>query len=65
MFLVSGGYGRDGWIDGGSDWYDSTDIFDTSLGSWATSESKLPRPMDGLRATNINDRVLIFGINDI
>ena len=63
MFLVSGGYGRDGWIDGGSDWYDSTDIFDTSLGSWATSETKLPQPMSDLRATNINDRVLIFGID--
>jgi len=60
MFLVSGGYGPSGPY-GYSDWYDSSEIFDTNLGNWATSGAKLPQPMDSLRATNINDRVLIFG----
>ena len=39
---------------------DSTEVFDNDLGSWATS-GPLPRPMYGLRATNIAGRVLIFG----
>ena len=63
MFLVTGGYGWDGWAAGGSDWYDSTELLDISLGSWSTSGAKLPQPMSDLRATNINDRVLIFGID--
>ena len=41
---------------------DSSEQFDIALGSWSTSGAKLPRPMRGLRATNINARVLIFGI---
>ena len=55
MFLVTGG-----WT--GSSRLDSAETFDPMLGSWAASGAKLPRPMDGLRAANINDRVLIFGI---
>ena len=39
---------------------DSTEVFDNALGSWVTSGA-LPRPMYGLRATNIDGRVLIFG----
>ena len=62
MFLVSGGYGPSGPY-GYDDWYDSTEVLDISQGSWATSGAKLPQPMTDLRATNINDRVLIFGIN--
>ena len=60
MLFISGGYD----FDSGSQ-LDSTELFDPSLGSWATSRAKLPQPMSGLRAANINDRVLIFGINDI
>lgn len=56
MFLVTGGLT-------GSGSSDSTETLDPMLGSWAASEAKLPRPMIGLRAANINDRVLIFGIN--
>ena len=52
MFLVTGG--------GGSR-LDSTETYDPMMGSWAASGAKLPRPMSGLRAANINDRVLIFG----
>ena len=46
---------------GSSDTTDTTEVFDSNLGSWAVSEAKLPHPMRGLRATNIDDRVLIFG----
>ena len=41
---------------------DTTEIYDTNLGHWAISGAKLPQPMRGLRATNIDGRVLIFGI---
>ncbi len=54
MFLVTGG-------DDG-DYLDSTETYDPMLGSWAASGAKLPRPMYGPKAANINDRVLIFGI---
>ena len=54
MLLVTGGFA-------GSYFLDSTEVFDPSVGSWAT-KAKLPQPLEGLRATNINDRVLIFGI---
>ena len=41
---------------------DSTEIMiDTDQGSWVSSGAKLPRPMDGLRAANIDGRVLFFG----
>ena len=59
MFFVSGGYDH----ESGSQ-LDSTELFDPTLGSWTTSGAKLPQPMSGLRAVNINDHVLIFG-NDI
>ena len=52
MFLVTGGddeYGH------------TTETYDPMMGSWAASGAKLPRPMYGLRAANINDRLLIFG----
>ncbi len=54
MFLVTGGYGASHRLD-------STETYDPMLGSWAASGANLPRPMEGLRAANINDRVLIFG----
>ena len=52
-FLVMGGMG--------SGFLDSTETFDPMVGSWAAS-AKLPQAIIGIRATNINDRVLIFGI---
>ena len=48
-----------GWT--GSDNLDSTETLASDEGSWATSGAKLPRPMRGLRAASIDDRVLIFG----
>ena len=54
MLLVTGGFA-------GSLFLDSTEVFDPSLGSWVIT-AKLPQPLEGLRATNINNRVLIFGI---
>ena len=40
---------------------DSSEKYDPILGSWTTTAAKLPQPMRGLRATNIDARVLIFG----
>ena len=56
MFLVSGGSYYESYLD-------STEIFDPSLGSWRAGAA-LPSPVWGLRATNIDNRVLLFG-NDI
>ena len=39
----------------------TTEVCDSELGSWAFSGAKLPQPMNGLKATNIDGRVLIFG----
>ena len=57
ILLVTGG--RDG---SGLDSQDSVEVFVPALGCWASSRAKLPRPMTGLSAANINGRVLIFGI---
>ena len=40
---------------------DSTELYDPNLGSWVVAEARLPTPGYGLRAANINDRILIFG----
>ena len=53
VFLVTGGLN-------GSNYLDSTEVFDPSVGSW-TAGARLPRPMWELRATYIADQVLIFG----
>ena len=55
MFLVTGGE------DDGYHYQDSTEIFDPLVGSWTTSGAKLPRPIIGLRAENINGSVFLFG----
>lgn len=55
MFLVTGGWD-------GAEILDSTEMLDPSIGSWVNG-AKLPQPMSGLKAININDLVLIFGIN--
>ena len=41
--------------------FDTSEVFDSDLGRWAISGAKLPHPTSGLRATNIDGRVLIFG----
>ncbi len=56
MFLVTGG--DDGSMAGITD---TTETFDPLVGSWVASGAKLPRPMLGLRAVNIDDRLQIFG----
>ena len=56
MLIVGGGW--TGFVR-----LDSTEIFDPRLGSWRAGAT-LPCPMFGLRATNIDNRVLFFG-NDI
>ena len=40
---------------------DNTEVYDSDLGIWVTSEAKLPRPWYGLKATTIDGRVMIFG----
>ena len=47
-----------GWD--GSDRFDTTELYDPSVGSW-TYGARLPRPMSGLRAAYIAEQVLIFG----
>ena len=54
MFLVSGGYT-------GMDYLTTTEIFDPSLGSWRDG-ALLPFAITGLRAVNIDNRVLLTGI---
>ena len=56
MFIVSGGYTEFGYAD-------STEIFDPDLGSWRAGAS-LPGPIGYLRSTTIDNRVLLFGINN-
>ena len=50
-------------MTGGYDgsYLDSTEVYDLSVGSWVVADAKLPRPMDGMRAISIHNRVLIFG----
>ena len=50
-------------MTGGDDGYflDSTEVYDPSVGSWMMTRAKLPAPMQGLRATNIDGRILLFG----
>ena len=53
--MVTGGYQSDGG------YIDTSEVYDSDLGSWVISGAKLPQPMSGLRATNIDGQVLIFG----
>ena len=55
VFLVTGGSNDVG------DNLNSTEVYDPVVGSWNVTEAELPIPMTNLRATNIDDRVLIFG----
>ena len=55
VFLVTGGSG-DSYVG-----LDSTEVYDPSVGSWTVTGARLPRTMFGLTATNIEDRILIFG----
>ena len=48
--------GRAGWMT-----VDSTELFDSSVGSWVIAGAKMPIRLVSLRAINIDDRVLLFG----
>ena len=56
MYLVTGG-----WT--GSISLDSTELYDPSLGSWTVAGARLPSAGYGLRAANIDNRILVFGKN--
>ncbi len=56
MFLVTGG------TQTGSDYLDSTEIYDPDHGSWIAGAA-LPSPMRDPQAASIGNRVLIFGID--
>ena len=53
--MVAGGWYPVGWGYP----MDTVETFGNS--GWILSGAKLPRPMNGLRAANIDGRVLIFG----
>ena len=55
IFLVTGGYD-------GSDYLDSTEIYDPDHGSWSDGAA-LPSPRSSLKAANIANRILISGID--
>ena len=57
VFLVTGG--RAGWMT-----VDSTELFDSSVGSWVVAGAKMPIRLVYLRAINIDDR-RIFIINHL
>ena len=40
---------------------DTTELFDTSSGTWRVVEGKLLYPMYGLRAVTLDNRVMTFG----
>ena len=40
---------------------DTTELFDTSVGSWRVVAGLLPAPMYGLGAATVDNRVLAFG----
>ena len=54
VFIVTGG-------STGSEDLDTTETFATDEDTWATAGARLPRPMHGLRAATIDDRIRIFG----
>ena len=56
MLLVTGG------TQTGSDFLDSTEIYDPDVGSWSAGAA-LPSPMQDMRAASLGNRVLVFGID--
>ena len=57
IYLVSGGYTGYTGV-----YLDSTELYNPGLYTWANVAS-LPSPMGGLRAVNIDNRILVFGKN--
>ena len=60
--MVLGGEGRGGNNGNG---LDSTEIFSYRDNVWNTIAEKLPDRIRGVRATTINNRILIFGNYDL
>lgn len=56
VFLVSGGKESDTDV-----YLDSTELYDPRAGGWKLTEAKLPSKTMGLRASNIDERILFFG----
>ena len=54
IFFVTGGLWGDLILE-------LTELYDPNFGSWVFAEATLPTPSYGLRAANINNRILIFG----
>ena len=47
----------------GSDYiWDSTETYDYTVGTWVMAKAKLPTALQLLSATNIDNRVLLFGM---
>ena len=60
VLLVTGGYHYPGTLTN----LDSTEILETSGGSWRTlTTARLPSPRGGLRAGTANNIVFVFGKN--
>ena len=55
--MVTGGYS---YTDGGVN-LDTTETLSSDEDTWTNAGARLPRPMGGLRAATIDDRILIFG----
>ena len=48
-----------GWTGSGN--LDTTETLAGDEDTWTTAGARLPRPMSGLKAATIDDRILIFG----
>ena len=57
--MVTGGYGDSGNVDGG--YLDSTELLRPGSDWQEITSARLPRPMHGVRVTNVDNRVLLFG----
>ena len=60
IYLVTGGW----QMEMDQDALRSTELYDPSVGgSWIRSRARLPEPLQDLRGTTLDNRVLIFGEN--
>ena len=50
-----------GWDDGVDNRLDSTEILRPGSDWQEITSARLPRPMDDVRVTNVDNRVLLFG----
>ena len=57
VYIVTGGFGP----IGSGNFLDSTELYNSNLGSWNYG-ARLPKAMQSLRGSNIDGRILIFGM---